>query len=368
MPKLKQDVQPLLDRSISSLTLAIELFNRPTDLAREHSVLILLQHAFEMLLKASILQRTGRIREASKRFTYSFDQCLAISEQELKILTSDDKATLSILDAQRDQAQHFYSHVAEDLLYVHAQSSVSLFDRVLKKVFGIHLADRIPSRVLPISTRPPRDLAILFDQELSQIDNLLTPNRRKSAEAEAKLRAILAFVSGSRKKPERISEKEIEDAISKRRRGKEWQVIFPEVAQLRISTEGSGIPITMRISKDAPIAVRVVKPGEEAEVVGTLIKQEINVWDVFNLGLYQVAENLGISSPRTLAIIYELKIQDDKQCYRELKKGSQSFKAYSKVALDRLRAICVSPEKVEEIWQKHRVKLTKTKAKAKKAN
>jgi hypothetical protein len=358
MPKLKQDVQPLLDRAISSLTLAVEIFNRPTNLAREHSVLIMLQHSFEMLLKAAILQRTGKIREKSDKYTYSFDHCLAIAEQEIEIISSDERATLSILDAQRDQAQHFYSQVSEDFLYVHAQSSVTLFDRMLKKVFGIHLADRIPSRVLPISTRPPTDLTILFDQELNQIDGLLTPHKRKSAEAEARLRTVLAFVAGSRQKPERISEKQIEAAILKRRQGNDWQVILPEVAQLRIATEGSGIPITMRISKDAPMAVRVVKPGEDTEVVGTLIKQEINVWDVYNLGLHQVAQKLGLTPPKTLALIYELGIQDDAQCYKELKKGSQLFKGYSKVALDKLRAASSSDSLVESAWLKRKAQLT----------
>ncbi|MCP3164549.1 hypothetical protein [Myxococcus qinghaiensis] len=38
MPKFRCDVQPLLERSIDSLTLGIELFNRPTDTARAHGV------------------------------------------------------------------------------------------------------------------------------------------------------------------------------------------------------------------------------------------------------------------------------------------------------------------------------------------
>jgi len=60
MPKLRRDVQPLLERSIDSLTWGIELFNRPTDTARWHAVPMLLHHAFERVLKAAILQRQGR--------------------------------------------------------------------------------------------------------------------------------------------------------------------------------------------------------------------------------------------------------------------------------------------------------------------
>lgn len=76
MPKLKKNVSPLLDKSIESLTLAIEIFNRPTEIARAHGVLILMQHAFEMLLKACILQQTGSIHDREQRYTYGFDRCL----------------------------------------------------------------------------------------------------------------------------------------------------------------------------------------------------------------------------------------------------------------------------------------------------
>jgi hypothetical protein len=61
MPRLKKNVAPLIDRSIQSLILSIELFNRPSETGRTHGVLMFLQHSFEMLLKAAILQRTGSI-------------------------------------------------------------------------------------------------------------------------------------------------------------------------------------------------------------------------------------------------------------------------------------------------------------------
>ena len=57
----------MLKKATDSLILAIEHFNRPIDRGRVSAVLILLDHAFEMLLKAAILHRGGRIREARKR-------------------------------------------------------------------------------------------------------------------------------------------------------------------------------------------------------------------------------------------------------------------------------------------------------------
>lgn len=353
MPRLKRDVGPLLQKAIDSLTLAVELFNRPSEVGRVHGVLILLQHAFEMLLKAVILQRTGKVHDSSQKYSYGFDRCLVIATEELKVLTKDERATLSILDAQRDQAAHYYSEVSEDLLYVHAQSAVTLFDHLLQTVFNQSLAKRIPNRILPVSSRPPTDIMLLFDSELSQVDSLLAHGKRQSARAIAKLRSILAVVTGSRETEERVSERELLSAVAKRRKGVDWEVIFPEVAQLKLTTEGSGIPISMKITKDGPIAVRVAKPGEE--VVGTLVKQEVNLWDVFTLSRNDLAEKLSLSGPRTHALIYELELQKDPSCYRELKKKSLIFKGYSKKALDNLREAKESVN-MDEVWQRHKYK------------
>jgi hypothetical protein len=357
MPKLKKNVAPLLDKSIESLTLAIELFNRPTEIARTHGVLILMQHAFEMLLKACILQKTGSIHDREQRYTYGFDRCMAVATEQLKIISTDERATLSILDAQRDQAAHYYVEMSEDILYVHAQSSVTLFNEVLKKAFGVALSERLPSRILPVSTRPPRDLVALFSNELAQVDRLLTSGKRQGAAAAAKLRTILAFTIGSRDGGQRVSETEITAAIALRRRKSEWEVILPEVAQLKLSTDGSGIPITMRISKDAPIAVRIAKPGEA--VTGTVIKQQIDPWDVFTMSRDDLAVKLSLTGPRTHALIYELKLQSDPECYKELRKKSQVFKGYSKKALDMLRQ-AKEELNIDEVWARHRRKLVPT--------
>lgn len=60
MPKAKRDVVEFKKRAITSLVLGIELFNRPHDQGRSESVLILLHHAFEMLLKAGSFVTSGK--------------------------------------------------------------------------------------------------------------------------------------------------------------------------------------------------------------------------------------------------------------------------------------------------------------------
>lgn len=354
MPKGKKDVSELKGRAINSLVLGIELFNRPHDQGRAEGVLILLHHAFEMLLKAIIKNHTGTVHTKGEKYSYSFDKCLEVAQNEIKVLTADERATLSILDAHRDTAIHYYQDISEDLLYLQAQAGVTLFDDLLNGVFKERLADCIPERVLPVSTRPPKDLKVLIDSELTQVDHLLQAGSRKGIQAAARLRPILALATATRNDAERVTEGELRKAINKRRRGDDWSIILPEVAQLKLDTQGDGIPIYLRIKKDADIAVRIAMNGEP--VTGTLIKQEVNIWDKYNLGRDDLAKKLGISGPKISALILEMKIQDDQNCFKILRRKSTTFKGYSKTALDRLQSALDSGIDVDAMWDKHRNK------------
>ena len=66
---MKREARLLLDKASASVLLSIEFFNRPHDRGRVSSTLILLDHAFEMLLKAALVHRGGRIRERRARET-----------------------------------------------------------------------------------------------------------------------------------------------------------------------------------------------------------------------------------------------------------------------------------------------------------
>ena len=354
MPKAKRDVSELKGRAINSLVLGIELFNRPHDQGRAEGVLILLHHAFEMLLKAIIKDKTGTVHAKGEKYSFGFDKCLEVGQNEIKVISVDERATLSILDAHRDTAVHYYQDVSEDLLYLQAQAAVTLFDDLLSRVFKERLADCIPERVLPVSTRPPKDLKVLIDSELSQVDELLQAGSRKGIQAAARLRPILALATATRSDAERVTEGELRKAINRRRRGDDWSVILPEVAQLKLETQGDGIPFFLRIKKDADIAVHVAKDGEP--VIGTVIKQEVNIWDKYNLGRDDLAKKLGITGPKTSALILELKIQDDPDCFKVLRRKLTTFKGYSKTALDRLQSAINDGIDLDATWKKHRNK------------
>ena len=356
MPKLKRDVQPLLLRATGSLTLAIELFNRPHEVGRSHSVPMLLHHAFEMLLKATILQRGKLIHDKTSRYTIGFDRCVGIVANELRMLGKDEVTTLSIIDSHRDTAAHFYAELSEDMLYVVAQAGVTLFDHLVQRAFGKPLAAYLPTRVLPVSARPPRDIVLLLGSELEEVDVLLGEGRRRGAQAAAKLRSVLAFAVAVRGEEGRVAERQLSKVLRDRRRGQEWTVLLPEVGQLRLQTEGDGVPLTMRITKQGKIPVRIALPGEEAQ--GTVLKQEVNLFDKYNLNRDQLAEKLKLSGPRTSALVLELGLLDDPTCYRLLRIGGSEFKRYSPQCLERLRAALAGGIEMEAVWRRHGARFT----------
>ena len=133
--------------------------------------MILLDHGFEMLLKAAILHRGGKIRDKRVKETIGFDACVrrSISDGGIKFLTDEQALTLQTINGLRDAAQHHLLDISEGQFYIHIQSGVTLFRDIMKNVFAQDLISHLPHRVLPISTSPPTDLATLFDSEIDEI-------------------------------------------------------------------------------------------------------------------------------------------------------------------------------------------------------
>lgn len=351
MPRVKRDVAELKKRAINSIVLGIELFNRPHDQGRCEGVLIFMHHAFEMLLKAIIMEKTRIVHTKEGKKSYRFDKCLEVARaKDVRLLTDDERYTLSCLDASRNNAMHYYQEISEDLLYIMAQESVTLFNDFLKRAFDESLGDLLPERVLPISTHPPKDIQVLIDSEFSQIDSFLKPGSRKGLQATARLRSIIALATASRDEAERLTEVDIRKAVARRRKGEEWKIIFPEIAQLKLDSEGEGIPIYFRIKRDAEMGVRIAKEGEP--VNGTLIKHTIKWSDKYSLSISDLASKVKLTIPKTRAYLFELNVWSDPEMYGEEKWKSQTRRCYTMKALNDLHNI-IEQIPIEKIWEKH---------------
>ena len=127
---------------------------------------------------------------------------------------------------------------------------VTLFADLLKSVFSETLSDPMPNRVLPVSTRPPRDLHAIVKAEFDDVKDLVAPGSRKHLEARAKLRAIAvveASLNGVRSQPGEI---ELEKVVTRIKEGNSWQQLFPGVASLGLTTETTGtIGVAIRLTK-----------------------------------------------------------------------------------------------------------------------
>jgi hypothetical protein len=189
---VRRDARILKRKAVASLRRAAAAFNGLDDEGRHTTVLIHLQHAFEMLLKAALHEKRATIVDAVTGQSVGFKKCLNLATAQIP-LRAEDAGTLRAIDQLRDDEYHYLGLVSEGILYLHLRAAISIFDRILQEVFGETLADQLPARVLPISTQPPEDLQVLIDREYTQVRALLSPGHRQGPEARARIRTLLAL-------------------------------------------------------------------------------------------------------------------------------------------------------------------------------
>lgn len=339
---------------MASLILAIELFNRPSNQGRQEAVLLHADHALELLLKAIIVHKGGRIRRSGEIYTLKFGDCInkCVSDAQVKCLSETDAVALRALNGWRDAAQHYYLDLPEPQLYVAAQGAVTLFDDLLRKVFHQSLSVHLPDRVLPVSTRPPADLDILLDETFAAITTLIAPGVRRMSQAKAKLRPIAILEAANDGSDATPTEAELRRSIRRLRDGEDWRLIFPGVASLRLDTTGTGLTFSLRLTKKEGLPVHRGEPGEEAAIA----EHRVNELDYFSLGVTGLARNLGtITTPKLRAVIEHLGIRNDPECYKEFRIGEakEPLKRFSPKALQRLRKEMPGLD-VGEVWTAYR--------------
>ncbi len=352
---MKKEVKILLAKAIDALVLSIEFFNRPTETGRQDAVLLHLDHGFEMLLKAAIVHRGGKIWKRRERQTIGFEACVnaCLLEPKFKFLSNEDAITLRAINGFRDAAQHYILELSESALYVYAQAGVSLFDAILGKVFETNLADHFPERVLPVSTRPPKDFVTLVDSELTQIRDLLQPRRRRRLEAKARLRSFAILEKSIKGESIQPSEKEIEKYLARLKKDEPWIKMFPGVATIDIQVEGEGPTITLRLTRSKGVPVELMKKGSGEGAV--IVLRRVNELSYYSLGLYGIHKKVGLTAPKTLAVILYLKLQEDPEYFKVIRVGAQHYKRYSAKVIDRIKKTLPELD-MDEVWERCRPK------------
>lgn len=350
---MKKEAKHLYQKAIDSLTLSIELFNRPNDCGRVHGVLIFMDHSFEMLLKAAIIDKGGKIKDKGAKETIGFSACIrkGYSDAEIKFLNEEEVLTLQSLNGLRDAAQHYTLEMSEQHLYFQAQAGLTLFRDITKNAFNIDLKTELPVRVLPLSTTPPMDIHAFFNTEISDIKNLLTPNGRKRLEATEKLRSLAIMENSIQGNESQPSDVELRTLTNKLIEGATWDQIFPGVSTLSFTQNGYGPSLDLRITKKEGIAMTVVPEGSPGAAVVAI--RRVNELDYYNLTTKDLCTKTNVGQNKLLAAIKELKIQENADAFKAIKMSSQTHKRYSPLALDILKKELPKMD-IEDVWQRNK--------------
>lgn len=345
--KLRRETRILKDKAISSLRRATAAFNSYEDDGRVTTVLLHLQHAFEMLLKAALVQRRVRVFDPRLGQSIGFEKCVNLGLEHLR-LSDEEAGTLRTIDAFRDDEQHWYNQLSEGLLYAHARAVVTLFDDLLQREFDDRLANYLPLRVLPISAEPPKDIQLLIDEEYQRIAELLRPGKRQRAEAKARIRSLLAMeahvaegVLVSRKDVSRV-----ERAILQK---KDRHHVFPRLSNLGTEIAGDGLQVTVRFSKNKGAPVRLVGADDDIEAAAI---REVDLQRKYHFSPAELAKHLHLSPPRTVALRRFLGIDEDPACRHDFIFGSQTHRGYSDNAVVKMR-VAMTEVDMDEVWRTH---------------
>jgi hypothetical protein len=348
---MQKEARILKEKAVASLLLSIDHFNRVTDIGRLEAVLIFLDHSFEMLLKAGILRKGGKIREPREHNTIGFDKCVRKALSETVFLSEDQALVLQAINGLRDAAQHHLVELSESQLYFHAQSGVTLFRDLLRDVFDQDLSSVLPARVLPVSTIALTDPLAMFSSEAETVRQLLAPGKRKRAEATAKLRGI-AIVDGALQGAlVQPSEYQLAKLGQRLVKGESFTDVFPGIGSINFSTDGSGPQVNLRISKKEGVPVTIVPEGTPGS--GVVALKRVDELGFYNLGHNELAKKVGLTTNKTTAAIAVLKIKTDPDCYKEITIGKVKYQRYSQNAISKIQAL-VTERGADQIWADYR--------------
>ena len=119
-----KEVRQLRRKAVDSLVLSIEHFNRPWDRGKSEAVLILLDHGFEMLLKAAIRHRQGKIRKPGEKQTIGWCVCPQGAHRSQREFP-ERRAGADAGRSTGNATQHYLIDMSEHQLYFYAHAGVT---------------------------------------------------------------------------------------------------------------------------------------------------------------------------------------------------------------------------------------------------
>ena len=151
----KNIIEKLIQKSIESFTVGIELYNKPTIKYRVEGFSFFACNAWELLLKAYLVKRDGEssiyYSDKSGR-TKSLEVCIRL------VFTNDKdplRRNLESIVSLRNTSTHYITEDYEQIYAPLFQSCVLNYRNTLLRFFGIDIADRLNLGFLTIAVKVP---------------------------------------------------------------------------------------------------------------------------------------------------------------------------------------------------------------------
>ena len=346
--RMKRVASMLRDKGLASLRCAISAFNAMDDDGRQTAVLLHTQHAAEMFLKAGLVEKNVKVMDPKTGRSLGFEKCLNLAREKLD-LTEDEVGQFRAIDALRDDEQHWLSDLGEELLFAEVRGAVGVLDSVLTRSLGEPLADHLPERGLPITTKPLDDFDVLVDRQFSQIGDLLAGGKRRRAEARAKIRGLLAL-EGHAAEDVRVSERDVNRVENAIKDAKNVEDVFPRLRSITTSTSGHGASVLVTFTKKGGAPVTFV-PADDPTAAAV---REVDLQKKFHMSATQLAVRVGLTGPKATALRAHLDVNDDPACTHAFVFGKARIVQYSDNAATRLQEALEGGLDMADVWRQHR--------------
>ncbi|MDO8433848.1 MAG: hypothetical protein Q7S58_15715 [Candidatus Binatus sp.] len=343
---MKRKTTMFLDRAKESLIVAVEIFNRPSEIARLEGVLLMANHAFEMLLKAVVFEKTSRIRGKKEKYNYGFDKCVAICENQLSVLDPNEVLSIKNLNGFRDAAAHDIVDLSEGLLYAHIEQAVLIFGAVLKRTFGKDLARWLPRRILPISASLPNEITAIVSEDMSVIGGLLGKGKRREDDAQAALRPYQVIEKNIRESQGLSGKETSTKAIIRKLKKTDWRTALPMVAGL-VQPEIGGIPIHIHVNKKSGFSVRI-DPNASAAIAFKYARDE----DRYPYLTSELAGKLGIKLWQVVELVKIFRLKGNTDFHNQSKISRSSYVQRYNEKARKVLADALALHGFDDLWRR----------------
>lgn len=343
--KLLRDARTLKTKALSSLRIGLTSFNSFSEDGRSTTVLLHLQHACEMLIKAALVQYHIPIFDKKTATSIGFTKCVNLAQANCGV-SEQEAGVMRAIDSFRDAEQHWFVVVSEQLLYIHARALVTVIDGILKRLFDDELINHLPNRVLPVSTMAANNIETLMDREFSQITDLLAPGRRARDEVRGRIRTLLAMEAHIVEEVD-VSEKDIDRIERAIKAGNNFGQVFPRLTALGTQTQGEGIDVKVHFTKKQGAPVRYVAADDPSEAAAV---RELDLRKKYKLSPSELSEAVGLTSPKANALRKFLNLDADESCRHVFEFGKSKFPCYSDKAVQLMKQAIVDHD-IDEIWR-----------------